>query len=165
MKIAIISDTHDRLSSLNGLFYHLEKQGINTVFHAGDVVFPPFFKEFFEKKITVYCTKGNNDGETEYLKMQLESHNSHFYSEIMNIEFSGKRILMKHKPDLVKSLAKSGDFDIIIYGHTHKPDIYEESGTIVINPGSLSGYLTDKRTFVLLDLDTGKAEIIEISGT
>lgn len=153
-KICIISDSHDRLSSLKFLFETLNKNNVSTIFHAGDAVFPPFFNDFFKYEFTIHFVRGNNDGEYEFLKATLQKNNSYFYPEYMDIKMENKRIFMIHKDDLVIPLALSGLYDIIIYGHTHRLDIKKENNTLLINPGALSGYLTDFRSFVILDLNT-----------
>jgi len=152
MKIAIISDSHDRLSSLKPFFEIIEDEKIDYIFHAGDVVFPPFFNEFFKRGLKVFCVKGNNDGEVNYLKETLEKNGGKFFYEYMEIEFENRKILMQHKPDLLKSIAKSGDYDVIIFGHTHKVVNEKIGNTLFLNPGTLSGYLAEFKSFMILDL-------------
>ncbi len=152
MKIAIIADTHDRMSSLRYFFEVLKSQNVKTCFHAGDVVFPPFFNKFWQENIQVYCVKGNNDGEQYGLRKELEDNNSYFFQEYMDLVFDDRRVLMKHKDSFVDSLARSKDYDVIIYGHTHKLDVHELEDTLIINPGTLSGYLSKNKSFVILDL-------------
>ena len=45
-------------------------------------------------------------------------------------------ILMKHFPRISKEEAQ--DIKVFIFGHTHRYKVYEESGILVINPGSVS---------------------------
>lgn len=158
-KICIISDSHDRLSSLEYLFKILEEKNITSVYHAGDAIFPPFFRDFFKKNLKIYFVRGNNDGEYEFLKSTLEKNGSLFFPEYMDIELNKRRIFMIHKDDLIKPLAKSGLYDVIIYGHTHKLDIRKENNTLIINPGTLSGYLAEFKSFVILDIDSLEYEV------
>ena len=58
---------------------------------------------------------------------------------------------MFHKNDVIAELAKSQSYDVIIYGHTHHKDLYEEGKTTVINPGECGGWLTGKSTIAVLD--------------
>jgi predicted phosphodiesterase len=58
-------------------------------------------------------------------------------------------------------LAKQ-EYDLIIYGHTHKPDIRRERRTLAINPGETGGWLTGKSTVALFDPATREAEIIRL---
>jgi predicted phosphodiesterase len=55
--------------------------------------------------------------------------------------------------------------DILVVGHTHQPSISVESGTLVINPGSLgqprNPAYPHRRTYAVLDTDGWSAEIGE----
>jgi len=66
------------------------------------------------------------------------------------------------KKESIDALANSGRFDIILSGHTHSMEIRKYKEVLIINPGELCGYLTDKPTFAIIDTETMKAEIIEI---
>ena len=52
--------------------------------------------------------------------------------------------------------------DIIITGHTHQIVNETKEGKLFLNPGECCGWLTDKCTVALLDLETLKADIIEV---
>jgi len=67
-----------------------------------------------------------------------------------------------HEDDLVDSLAKSGDYDVIIYGHTHRTDIRKIGNTLIVNPGELCGWLTGKYTVAIIDTENLNAKIISI---
>ena len=62
----------------------------------------------------------------------------------------------------MKALVESKRYDIVVRGHTHKPEIKKVGKTLVINPGEACGYLSGKRTIALLDLEKSKGEIFEI---
>ena len=67
---------------------------------------------------------------------------------------------MMHEPFQLNRF-KREDFDLILFGHTHRVYI-EEGKTLIINPGALSGYLAPEKTFVILDLNTMKPELITL---
>ena len=108
---------------------------------------------------------GNNDGEILYLTQNLGqicefAKNGH---ELI-IELGGKRIFAAHMPkkETVDALVDSGKFDIILSGHTHNLVNRKKNGVLIVNPGELCGYLTDRATFAIIDTETMDAEIIEI---
>ncbi len=70
----------------------------------------------------------------------------------------GVKIAFCHFPDQAKKLAESGKYDLVFYGHTHKP--WEEviNGCRVINPGTLAGMFY-KATFAVYDTESGKLEL------
>jgi putative phosphoesterase len=50
----------------------------------------------------------------------------------------------------VTALVKSGNYDIVIRGHTHKLEV-KQGKCMMINPGETCGYLSGKKTVILLD--------------
>ena len=77
---------------------------------------------------------GSNDGDRLFPLHQFQDNGS-IYPESCKIEIDGKQIIMFHKNDVIADLVRSNQYDLIIYGHTHKVDYYQEGKTIVINPG------------------------------
>ena len=142
---------------------------MDALIHCGDYV-APFVKKWFNDlndsiKKQFYGVFGNNDGEILFLTQNLGqicefAKNGH---ELL-IELGGKRIFASHmpKPETIEAIAESGKFDIILTGHTHAIVNRKQNGVIILNPGELCGYLTDKATFAIIDTDTMEAEIIEI---
>jgi len=68
-----------------------------------------------------------------------------------------------HEPLAVDALAKSGKFEVVVYGHSHRPDIRKEGSTLIINPGKAARLHKGKSTVVILQMDTMEAELIELS--
>jgi putative phosphoesterase len=62
---------------------------------------------------------------------------------------------------LVDALQKSGNYDLIIRGHTHKTDVIEGK-TMVINPGETCGYLSGEKTVILLDTADLSWELVKL---
>jgi len=56
----------------------------------------------------------------------------------------------------------TGKYDIILYGHTHVARVINRDGTLVVNPGALSGYVSGKRTFAIVDTEKMEANIVDI---
>ena len=78
--------------------------------------------------------------------------------EKMELEFNGKRIAFCHFPDMAKKMAQSGKFDMVFYGHTHRPWDEKIGECHMINPGELAGQFY-KPTFAVYDTATGKLEL------
>ena len=79
----------------------------------------------------------------------------------IKIEVDGKKIAVTHYPEPAETLAGSGAYDVVIYGHTHRAEI-RGSKPLVINPGECGGWLEGKSTIVILDLSAMEAELIEL---
>lgn len=161
MKLGIISDTHDNLPLFRKAIEFFNKENVGVIFHAGDFVSPftaRVFEGFNGKFVGVF---GNNDGDKLALK-KFYKDIGEIYEDFFIDKIDGKRIFMTHKEKLIDFLAKSEEFDVIIYGHTHKKEIRKIGKTLIINPGECGAWLTGKSTIVLLDLKTLEVKIIEI---
>lgn len=53
------------------------------------------------------------------------------------IEVMGKRIYLIHDISKISIDLKKENIDIVVYGHSHKSNIYEKDGILYINPGSV----------------------------
>ena len=69
------------------------------------------------------------------------------------------RISISLNPNVGKKLAESGKYDLVFYGHNHKPWEEKINTCKLINPGTLAG-LFNKSTFAILDTETKKLELI-----
>lgn len=159
MLIGILSDTHDDMSLIRRAVDTFNARGVSHAIHAGDLV-SPFTYELFS---TLHCNMtaifGNNDGDKILLK-QMSKGNIHPQPFIMT--FNEKRIVVVHEPGLVDALADSGHFDLVIYGHTHTPDIRKTNGTLIVNPGKTALLHKGKSTIALFESETMEAEIISL---
>jgi len=69
----------------------------------------------------------------------------------------------------MKRIAKQNEFNVLVFGHTHRPFLGQEDGTLFINPGSptnpLPPFLT-KPTIGLLKITEEKIEpkIVQVQG-
>ncbi len=59
------------------------------------------------------------------------------------------------------SLIEAGNYDLIVYGHTHEVDV-RKGKTTVINPGECGGWLTGKSTVGIFDTANDDVRIIEL---
>ena len=80
------------------------------------------------------------------------------------IDLGGIRIGLVHGNDreLVETLTTSGSLDLLVYGHTHRPEIRKEGALLVVNPGEVYGHLTGRSTVALVDTVQRSAEIVDL---
>ncbi len=161
MKIGIIADTHDNLPAIRKAIDIFNDKKIDLLFHAGDFVSPFTINEIKRISCPFAGVFGNNDGDRLFLKNQFQQIGP-IFPEPYKTNVTGKKIIMFHKNDIIAELAKSQEFDIIIYGHTHKKDLHREGNTIVINPGECGGWVTGASSIAILSLNTLAADIIEL---
>ena len=116
--IAIISDTHGLLRPevTDAL------QGCDAILHGGDINRQDIIDQL-EVIAPVYVVRGNNDKDwAEHIPMFLD------------FELAGLRIYMTHKKkDLPEDLS---NYDLVVFGHSHKYEESRQGKTILLNPGS-----------------------------
>lgn len=117
-RIAVISDTHGLLRE--EVKKHL--QGCDRILHAGDINTPSVVEEL--NQIAPTCpVRGNADKEwAESIPVEQE------------IDDIGIRIFMIHNRKQIDRDLKQ--YDLIIYGHSHKYEEKHVDGSVWLNPGS-----------------------------
>ena len=161
--IGLVSDTHDRLEAIRRAVEVFNQRGVDLVLHAGDYVAPFTASAFKDLRCRLIGVYGNVDGDRELLKER--------YAELGEIkgfmavlELAGVKLALIHgsPPELVEALAKSGDYDVVVHGHTHKARAERLGPSLVVNPGEACGYLTGRATVALLELPELKVEHVEL---
>lgn len=160
MLVGIISDTHDDMLSIRRAVDILNDRGTAQVIHAGDITSPFTFEIFRDLSCPFSAIFGNNDGDRVLLREKSGGlvHNQPFMATL-----SGKKTVVVHEPDLIHALAESGHFDVVIYGHTHRPDIRMVRNTLIINPGKTARLHKGESTLAVLDTEKMTAEIVSIT--
>lgn len=159
MKIGVISDTHDNVDRINESIEIFNKEELGLVIHAGDVTSPFALIPFDGLKADFVGIFGNNDGDKILLK---ERSKGRIHRQPHKMTLGGKRIVIMHEPDLVEDLALSGNFDLIIYGHTHKARVDRINNTLVLNPGEAGHWLYGKATIAVVDLEGMDAKVVNL---
>lgn len=146
-RIMIISDTHRRLRNLETA---LSNEGeIDKLIHLGDY-------EGDDDVIAQMCgcemliVPGNMDFASPYPR-EIET------------ELAGKKVLLTHGQsygvtlDLrtIEEEARARGFDIVMFGHTHRPVIQTSGDVCLINPGSISFPRQQEArcTYIMLEID------------
>ncbi|HEY7571629.1 MAG TPA: YfcE family phosphodiesterase [Nitrososphaeraceae archaeon] len=127
MKIGIISDTHDDLDSLRSAIRIFKRELISYVIHAGDFIFPGVVDELKELMLELPTIKiigvlGNNDGEKLMLYKKFMEIGGELNTEFIDIMISSFRFGIYHgtNENLREAVIRSGIYDVLIHGHTHK---------------------------------------------
>lgn len=165
MKIAVISDSHDNLSNIEKVCSWLEDNGVEELIHCGDICRLETLDQIdrlFSGKI--FFVLGNADkGHLDIKKLVAEqSTKIKRFEEIGELTRQGKRIAFCHLSSLAKSLAQTQKYDLVFYGHTHKPWEVKINNCRLVNPGNLCGF-PYKASFAVYDskLDQLKLKIVE----
>jgi hypothetical protein len=128
-------------------------RGVDLIVHAGDLVRLRVVEEL-EGLAPVVAVHGNMDPPEVRNKLP----------EINSIEVAGHKLGVTHNMGLWGRgwrKLRGRDFDIIVFGHTHRPSYKEMSGKVFVNPGSptepFPPFLT-KPSVMLLKLSKEKVE-------
>lgn len=169
MLIGIMSDSHDNIAKIDAAVNLFLGSGVKIIIHLGDYVAPFSLARILKSGVRFIGIIGNNDGEKLGLKEIAARAGQELYEPPFEIVIGGKRVLMIHgygpkdrTRAIVDSIAKSGDYDLILYGHTHEPDVRVVGRTTIINPGEVYGGLTGRSTAAILDIDRMEVRITEI---
>ncbi|RKY85922.1 YfcE family phosphodiesterase, partial [candidate division KSB1 bacterium] len=157
MKVGIISDSHDNKEKIIEAVKVFNKENVGYVIHAGDIISPFTYREFKNLTAPMFVIYGNNDGE----KFGLQKVFNRITEPPAEISIDNRNFLVLHAPRGLEAFKSSGIYDYIVYGHTHIIEV-SMGETTVINPGEACGWITGRYTVAVLDLETGKVEIVDI---
>jgi putative phosphoesterase len=171
MRIAILSDIHDNVWKLAAALDAVKE--VDALICCGDLCSPFIVDQIagsFSKP--VHIVFGNNDGDLFRITQKTKRYgNVQVHGEFFQGEFNGKRIAANHYDNIAGRIAKSGEFDVVCYGHNHVHAVGRSGRTLMINPGPLMGATfapdgsrTDvASTFVIYDTETGSASSYQVA--
>ncbi len=124
MKIGLISDTHDKIQNIRKAVRIFNDKHVDLVIHAGDFVNPIAVESLAGVKLVVGVL-GNNDTDLAGLTSTFDKIHGELKGEIFETVYDGLKFAIYHGTNLAKreQIIKSGKYDVIIYGHTHRKDI------------------------------------------
>ena len=150
----ILSDTHRNTAPYQKLATVFAES--DYIIHLGDMMSDAkeLVQAYPEK---TYVVAGNNDffgGESEVI---LDVEGRRVFA------CHGHRYGVKSGTERLVRAAKEKLCDIALYGHTHEPEIREEDGVLLINPGCMTRF-SPKNTYCYLVINGSKAvpTIVEI---
>lgn len=152
MRILIVSDTHGHEKNLE---YVLEKENdIDQFIHLGDVEGQEDYIEVIAG-CPVHMVSGNNDFFSS-LPREEEFWIGSYHILITHGHYYGVSV----GTNGLKEEALARKFDIVMYGHTHRPEIDTDGPVTILNPGSLSypRQMGRKPSYMIMETDSeGKA--------
>lgn len=160
MVFAIVSDSHSNVANFKKAIQWLNKKNIKLILHCGDIGSPESLKESLENfKGEFLGVLGNMDRDYKILIDEYNKINKvKIVKDIFETEVSGKKIALVHFPEAARKLAESGRYDLVFYGHTHKPWLEQMGDCKLVNPGELAGQRF-KPTFAIYETGTDKLEL------
>lgn len=169
MLVAITSDIHNNLVNLQKVLNYCEKHDIKTIICCGDMASREtldFMNDGFSG--TILYTFGNADyDDLRELAEEKKYRNTYLFKNFGEAIIEKKNVAFVHYPDKAKSLARSGKYDFVFYGHTHKPwitnGVSDENSRhyTLLNPGTTAGEIYPP-TFATWETETGKFGLIRV---
>jgi putative phosphoesterase len=170
MKIGVISDTHDRLPTLEHAFAILKAHKVRMIIHCGD-----WTKTATLCSIVTWCKKhdirlcgvfGNRDDCTELASAlpQRDGLQAPEDDRELEVKVDNRNLAIYHGHNK-SALAKITDnslYDAVFTGHTHKPSVIRSDTNLVVNPGSTAFSIPRKkepRSLAIYDTFDNSAEI------
>ncbi|MFA6228400.1 MAG: metallophosphoesterase family protein [Patescibacteria group bacterium] len=160
MKIAIISDTHDNAVNTEKFLSWAKDNQIEKIIHCGDIATPSMIAELFGPAgIDFHCVFGNVADRDLLPQVCKKFPHAECYGDQGEINPDNISLAFCHQPNEAKALAAAGKYQMVFYGHTHKPWLETlPNGCQLANPGTLGG-LFQKATFAVLDTSTKNIEL------
>jgi hypothetical protein len=150
MRVGVISDTHGLLrpEAIKAL------ASSELIFHAGDIGKPEVLIEL-EAIAPVIAVRGNND-QGEWAEAIAERQTFKIENISVHLLHIGQEF---NRPE-------TGNVQVVISGHSHKPSIVEQNGILFLNPGSAGPRrfkLPISVAYLQVEGRMIRAEIVELS--
>ena len=106
---------------------------------------------------------GNVDHDRARLERAIERSGNRCLGQFGEMELGGRRLAVLHGDDQrrLSEAERSGRYDLLCYGHTHKAEQHRCGTTLVVNPGALHRARTN--TIAVVELEDLRCEIIPIT--
>lgn len=128
--LTIVSDTHGTTGHrLEGRTLRAVREA-DLVIHAGDFTTEAVYDSFDAEAAELVAVAGNND-EPELVE-RLPS--------VATVDWEETRFLVvhghEHTETALDMLARQEEADVVVVGHSHRPELSELSDRLLVNPGS-----------------------------
>ena len=152
MKILVVSDTHKSHRNLERVLEMVKP--VDMLIHLGDTEGGEDYIEALAD-CPSHIIRGNNDF-FSYLPRELELELGSFRVWVTH----GHNYYVSMGSEVIKREARARGFDIVMYGHTHKPSVDRQGGVIAVNPGSLSYPRQEGRrpSYVVMEVEGERAD-------
>lgn len=162
MRIGIFADSHDHLDNVRLAVDTFNRAQCEYVLFAGDLVSTFAVPPLRKLNCPLVGCFGDNEGNKPGLLAGMRIVGEIGEPPLTFRAPDGTRFLIAHMERQLRGL--EGDFDVAVYGHTHKPSILQDNhGRLYINPGETSGWTFGNPTVVLFDTQSREVEIVSLT--
>ncbi len=142
MRILVLSDAH---YNINNIKHAIENEpSANKIFYLGDGSSEVLRLQENYKNKEFVIIKGNNDVGA------IPEVFAGFIGGLKTLAVHGHKQYVKYNLDRLYFTALENEAKLVLYGHTHNPDITFNNGIYFVNPGALCGL---KPTYAVIDFE------------
>jgi len=163
MRVAIISDVHNNETNLKKVLDFCAREKIETIICCGDLASQETL-DFLNDNFTgvIHYTFGNMDNDQlKNFESVGKYKNTTIYQSVGGTELDGHKIAFVHYPNVATELCKTGMYEFVFYGHTHKPWTEKIGNCTMLNPGNVTGDFYPP-TFAVWDTKNNNFELKRI---
>ena len=138
MRIAKLSDIHDNLWNLAAALDAVKDA--DALICCGDLCSPFVIDELAKFERDIHIVFGNNDADLYRITAKaLKEPNCYVHGALFQTVFGARHVAVNHFDYLARPIAKSGEYDVVCFGHNHEFEISREGACLLINPGPIMG--------------------------
>ena len=149
MRILVISDSHRANANVKKVLERVGK--IDAMIHLGDAEgSEDIFRQWLEPDCELFIVRGNNDFFSD-----LESERSVQIGRYSVLLCHGHLYNVSLGVELLRKEARARNYDVAMYGHTHRPYFENRDGLVILNPGSISYPRQEGRkpSYLIMEID------------
>jgi uncharacterized protein len=169
MRIGVLSDIHDHLHNLQPALTALAGE-TEMLICCGDLCSPFVMDELKRYPGPVHVIFGNNDADLFRITRKSDAR-VQVHGEFLELEISGFRIAANHFDNIAAPIARSGEYDLVCFGHNHRYSLQHFGRTTALNPGAIMGVafssLGSERTastYAVVDTATAAVALFRVEG-
>lgn len=161
MRVGIFADTHDHLANIRLAVDRFNAEQVELVLFAGDLVSTFAVPPLRKLQAPLVACFGDNEGNKPGLLAGFQLVGQLSEPPVRLTTDDGTRFIVTHMKRQLRGL---DDYDVAIFGHTHKPLIErDDAGRLLINPGETSGWTFGRPTIALFDTATRQTELLDLA--
>lgn len=155
MKYFVCSDIHGSAEGMNAMLQAYAKENPDCLILLGDILHGWDNDEDYVASALrglpggKLAVRGNCDYASDEEKLGFP------LPEARGISFCGKEVHMQHHPFYLSFPPGT----ILLFGHTHRKELYSSAGVISCNPGSIGSPRDDCASYAILD---GQKRVIQL---
>ncbi len=165
MKLAIFSDSHDHVWNTRKAVSQAIDLGVEMIIHCGDLISPFMLEELDPFPGEIHLVYGNNVGDQTLLTKHCAQRNGHVqhHGWLGRLDLKGFSLGWLHDPSMAYLAARSGEFRLVCWGHTHRWRLERvNDGAILLNPGEILGK-KEPAGWALVEIAQGPEKLVQSS--